>query len=46
MKDTCKISEILGAFPIINGFDCTEYALLLGLSGLAFSYLFWSQVTK
>ena len=43
---TCADSNIIGVFPKINGFSCTDYALFIGFVGLISAYIFWEQVTK
>ena len=43
---SCIVSEILGVFPVISGFSCTDYALFIGGVGMLSSYIFWIQVTK
>jgi hypothetical protein len=43
---TCKRSEILGVFPQINGFSCSDYALFVGFVSIISAYIFWDQVTK
>ncbi|HIP03023.1 MAG TPA: hypothetical protein EYG75_05870 [Campylobacterales bacterium] len=43
---TCKNSEILGIFPKIPYFTCTDYALFIGFVGIVSATLFWHQVTK
>lgn len=43
---TCKNSKILGVFPQIPYFTCTDYALFIGFVGIVSATLFWYQVTK
>jgi len=45
-SDTCEESEILGVFPKISDFTCTDYALFIGFVGIVSATLFWHQVTK
>ena len=43
---TCKKPKILGEFPVISGFSCSEYALFIGFVGITSAVLFWNGVTK
>ncbi len=44
--ETCNAEEILGVFPIIDGFSCSDYALFIGSVAIVSAFLFWEQVTK
>ena len=45
-NSTCSDSAILGVFPEIDGFTCTDYALFIGFVSIISAYLFWDNVTK
>ena len=43
---TCKKPKILGEFPEIAGFSCSDYALFIGFVGITSAVLFWNGVVK
>ena len=43
---TCNTQEILGVFPVIPGFSCSDYALFIGFVGIVSASIFWNEVTK
>lgn len=43
---SCIVSDVLGVFPVISGFSCSDYSLYIGIVSVVASSLFWAQVTK